>query len=54
MIRVRTAISDLSSIDFEIFESKANESGQSTYKVDIDLVKIVEDQLGYMHFSVLV
>lgn len=54
VIRVGTLIADLSSVDYNIFDSKQNNNGQKWYKVSFELVFVVEDQLGYMHFSVVV
>ncbi len=50
---------DLSSIDFDRFESKFIDSPyvmglQKIYKVTFDLVVVFEDALGYMYFRAVV
>ncbi|KAF3770181.1 hypothetical protein M406DRAFT_354316 [Cryphonectria parasitica EP155] len=54
VIQVGTVISDLSNVDYNVFENKIGKNGKRTYKVDFELMTIVEDQLGYMHFRVVV
>ena len=46
---------DLSNVDFDRFDSKEYDSPYALgkvkkYRVDFDLVILVEDNLGYMHF----
>jgi hypothetical protein len=50
---------DLSSVDFDRFESKEIESPYSMgmvkeYKVEFDIVTVFEDDLGYMYFRAVI
>jgi len=50
---------DLSSVDFDRFESKEIESPYvmgmvKKYKIDFDLVAVFEDDLGYMYFRAVI